>query len=42
MAQRTTYGYIVQPIAGMVTLTGEPERIRIRCAGAVANYGTGL
>ena len=42
MAQRAAYDYVVQATAGIIALTGEPERIPIRCAGAISDYGTGL
>lgn len=42
MAQRAAYDYVVQATSGIIALTGEPERIPIRCAGAISDYGTGL
>jgi crotonobetainyl-CoA:carnitine CoA-transferase CaiB-like acyl-CoA transferase len=42
MAQRAAYDYVVQATSGVIALTGEPDRIPIRCAGAISDYGTGL
>ena len=42
MAQRAAYDYVVQATSGIIALTGEPDRIPIRCAGAISDYGTGL
>ena len=42
LAQRAAYDYVVQATAGIIALTGEPDRIPIRCAGAISDYGTGL
>ena len=42
LAQRAAYDYVVQATAGIIALTGEPERIPVRCAGAISDYGTGL
>lgn len=42
MAQRAAYDYVVQATSGVIALTGEADRIPIRCAGAISDYGTGL
>ena len=42
MAQRAAYDYVVQATSGVIALTGEADRIPVRCAGAISDYGTGL
>ena len=42
MSRRAAYDYIVQALSGVMSLTGERDRLPVRCAGAIADYGTGL
>ncbi|MCB1742314.1 MAG: CoA transferase [Gammaproteobacteria bacterium] len=42
MAGRAAYDYVVQAMSGVMSLTGERDGVPVRCAGAIADYGTGL
>lgn len=42
MAGRAAYDYVIQAMSGLMSITGEPDGMPVRCGGAVADYPTGL
>jgi formyl-CoA transferase len=42
LSRRAAYDYIVQAYSGLMSLTGEVDGDPVRCAGAVADYGSGM
>ena len=42
MAHRAAYDYVVQAMAGLMSITGEPDGMPVRCGGAVVDFPTGL